>query len=167
MSEEHAASNKTGNEKLYLGIIVVLVVVILYQFINRPAAKPKLPPPPPPVVKTTKPPAPPESTPVVEGWGQFPMTDILKQKQWLSDNNVKLIILLDNKLQARVADKDGVEAKVCARPVDGGTGRTGECATIKAATVTRATSIFVEIRENSPGDCWINIGGILTKAPWC
>jgi len=164
MSEEHAASNKSGNEKIYLGIIAILVVVVIYQFLNRPTAKPKLPPPPPPVVTTTKPPAP-ESTHVVESWNQFPMTEI--SKQWLSENNVKLIILLDNKLQARVADKDGKELKVCARPVDGGTGVTGECAKMKASTIVRETGISVEIRESSPGWCWIKVGGDRIFGPFC
>jgi len=151
MSEEHIAPNKSANEKIYLGIIVVLVIALAYLYLNRSPANAKPPVPAPAPVKRTTATPPPESMPVIEGWSQFPLADV--SKQWLSENNVKSIILLDDKLQARVADKDGNEVNVCARQVDGGTGVAGDCATIKAARVTRATSITVEIRESSPGWC--------------
>ncbi len=153
MSEEHVASNKSSNEKIYLGIIAVLVLILIYLFMNQPTAKPQ---PPAPLVKT---PPPPESKPVIEDWNQFPMADI--SKQWLSENNIRTIIFLDDKLQARVSDKDGKEAKVCARTTDGGTSVTGECAKIKESTTTRATSILVKILESSPGWCWTYVSGNL------
>lgn len=160
MSEEHTTSNTSSNDKIYLGIIAVLVLILIYLFMSQPTAKPQsaAAPKPAPAAKKATPPAP-ASAPVIEGWTQFPMADI--SKQWLYENNIRTIIFLDDKLQARVGNKDGIEAKVCARTTDGGTGVTGECAKIKESTTTRATSIFVKILEASPGWCWTYVSGNL------
>ncbi|MEN8261012.1 MAG: hypothetical protein ABFS02_10575, partial [Pseudomonadota bacterium] len=143
-----------GNEKTYLSVIAVLILVLAYLLMNGGQAVSE----PAPVAKAPiaeNPNAEAESLPVVEDWGGVPDS----WKPWLEKNNIRSLILFNDKLQARVAGKDYKAAKVCAHPVKGSTRMTGQCTKIKASTLTRATNINIELFENSPGTCCTSIYG--------
>ena len=163
MSEQYAESSQSAREKVYLAIIAVLIALVVYLITSRPSANPQTPVPAKLTAPQTTTSPPPESKPVLEGWAQFPMND--ESKNWLAGNHIESVILLDNKLQARVSDKDGKEVKACARAVDGGTHIEGECAKMNASTITRATTIFVEVTESSPGWCRTYIYGHIYYYP--